>query len=347
MKYGRRLSRRDFIKILGSTSAALTLAACTSQKQENSPSTTPGLSTQVLSPTAELSNTSTSQSAETAAQPETPSPEPTQSAAYLAVVRGSDPSAITTTVLEAIGGIERFVKNGANVIIKPNICTNYYSYEYGATTNPDVVAAIVRLCLGAGAGRVRVMDSPFGGTPESAYEKSGIAVAVGAAGGEMEVMNPHKFVVNDIPEGLDIQEWSLYQDALDADVLINIPIAKTHSLTRLTLGCKNMMGLIENRGGIHSHIGQRIADLVSIFRPELTIIDATRILVANGPTGGSLDDVRITNTVIASSDIVAADAYGATLFDLAGSDIGYIQAAANMGLGISDLSTLNIEEINI
>jgi uncharacterized protein (DUF362 family) len=346
MKYPRRLSRRDFIKILVSTSAALTLAACIPQKQEIFPTLTTGLPTQSPSPTDEATHAATDKPMDNNNPPAETTSEATPSPAYLGVARGSDPAAITTAALAALGGIERFVKSGANVILKPNICTNYYSYEYGATTNPDVVATLVRLCFGAGAGRVRVMDSPFGGSAESAYEKSGIAAAVGAAGGEREGMNPPKFLINSIPKGLDIQEWSLYQDALDADVLINIPIAKSHSLTRLTLGCKNLMGLIENRGGIHSNIHQRIADLVSIFQPELTIIDATRILVANGPTGGNLDDVRITNTIIASPDIVAADAYAATLFGLQGSDIGYIQTVANMGLGELDLGKLNIEEIN-
>ena len=86
---------------------------------------------------------------------------------------------------------------------------------------------------------------------------------------------------------------------------------------------------------------------VSLVRPALTVVDAVRILTAHGPTGGSLDDVQQTNTIIASHDIVAADAWAATLFGLAGEDIAYIQAAADMGLGTMDLSSIKVEEISI
>jgi uncharacterized protein (DUF362 family) len=266
---------------------------------------------------------------------------------YLAVSRGTDIPEMVRRALAAIGGIERFVPGGANVIIKPNICTDYYSYEFGATTNPLVVGTLVSLAFGAGASRVRVMDNPFGGTAVSAYKRSGIEEAASAVGGEMEVMNKNKFRLSDIPEGKDIREWIFYQDILDADVVINVPIAKHHGTTSLTLGCKNMMGIIQNRGQIHANIHQRIADLVSRVRPALTVVDAVRTLMRGGPTGGDLNDVRLTNTLIASADVVAADAYAASLFGLKGSDIGYIQAAADMSLGILDLSTVKTEEITV
>jgi uncharacterized protein (DUF362 family) len=245
----------------------------------------------------------------------------------------------------AIGGIERFVKSGDDVIVKPNICVDFRTFEYAATTNPEVVAALVRLCLGAGARRVRVMDSPYGGNPESAYARSGIADAVTAAGGQMETMNPAKFRETDIPEGKDIRSWSVYQDVLNTDVLIDVPIAKHHSRARLTLAGKNLLGIIQSRNKMHSKLGQRTADLMSLVRPNLTVVDAVRILMDHGPGGGNLDDVRLTNTVIASHDIVAADAYAATLFDLSGEDIAYVKAAAEMGLGTLDLSSIQIEEI--
>jgi uncharacterized protein (DUF362 family) len=243
--------------------------------------------------------------------------------------------------------MERFVKGGDDVIIKPNICVDYRTYEYAATTNPDVVAALVELCLGAGAKRVRVMDSPFGGGPESAYAKSGIAAAVKAAGGVMEPMAGPKFLETDIPEGRDLTRWPIYQDVLTTDVLIDVPIAKHHSLARLTLGGKNLMGVILGRGMIHSNLSQRIADLVSVVRPTLTVVDAVRTLMDHGPTGGNLNDVRKADTVIASHDIVAADAYAATLFGLTGQDIGYVRAAADMGLGTMDLKAVRIEEVSL
>ncbi len=273
---------------------------------------------------------------------------PTPSPAYLAVAHGADPAEITRRAIAAVGGIERFVKPGANVIIKPNICVAYHGPEYAATTNPDVVAAIVTLCLGAGAKRVRVMDYSFGGTPESAYVKSGIGDAVKAAGGEMELMAKMKYREVAIPNGRILKKYSVYGDILDADALINVPIAKNHGSTRLTLGMKNMMGTVYDRNGFHARgIHQCIADLNSVVRPQLTVVDAVRILTANGPTGGNLKDVKQMDTVIASTDVVAADSYATTLFGLAGNDIDYIRFGAEMGLGEMDLSKIKIEEIQV
>ncbi|MFP4346060.1 MAG: DUF362 domain-containing protein, partial [Anaerolineales bacterium] len=274
-----------------------------------------------------------------------PTPPPAAPDAYLGVARGPDPQALVTAALAAIGGIERFVKSGDEVILKPNICTDYRTYEYGATTNPEVMAALVKLCLGAGAKRVKVMDNPFGGPPESAYARSGIADAVHAAGGEMVIMHRAKFQTTPIPDGISIQEWNVYQEILDADVVINVPIAKHHSGAGLSLGAKNLIGVVSGPGGLHADLHQRIADLASLVRPHLTVVDAIRTLMRRGPTGGNLDDVKLQNTVIASHDIVAADAYAATLFGLTGADIGYIQAAADMGLGTLDLGSVKIEEV--
>jgi uncharacterized protein (DUF362 family) len=266
---------------------------------------------------------------------------------YLAVARGSDPEAITRAALKALGGIERFVQKDHDVVIKPNICVSYHTAEYAATTNPGVVAALVKLSREAGAGRVRVMDNPFGGTAESAYANSGIAEAVKAAGGEMVVMSPVKFGEVDIPDGVDLKKWEVYRDALECDVLINVPIAKHHSLARITLGGKNLLGLIASPNRIHSNMGERLADLYSLFRPTLTVVDAYRILMNHGPTGGSLDDVKQTETVIASHDLVAADAYGATLFGMKGEDIAYTNAMAKRGLGTLDLASVKVEEVNV
>ena len=274
-----------------------------------------------------------------------PSLGPAADQAYLAVARGGSPAEITERAVAALGGIGRFVHSGDDVIIKPNICVAYHTYEYAATTNPEVVATLVSLCLGAGAKKVRAMDYPFGGSADAAYERSGIAQAVTAAGGQMEQMAKMKYRKTPIPAGRDIQEWPVYQDVLEADVLINVPIAKHHSLCRLTLSMKNLLGVVLDRSKYHRNLGQRLADLTSLVYPTLTVVDAVRILVDHGPTGGSLDDVKQMDTVIASHDPVAADSYAATLFDLTGADIAYVKAAAEMGLGEMELSSLKIEEI--
>ena len=311
-----RLTRRQFLKLTGAAAAGISLfgPGCTSRPAEIASRRTP--------------------------------PALTGDQAYLAVARGADPAAITKAAIASLGGMERFVQSGDDVIVKPNICVAYHPPEYAATTNPTVVATLVELCLGGGARRVRVMDTPFGGTPESAYAVSGIADAMRAAGGEMEVMSPVKFVKTAIPEGRDLTEWEVYQDVLEADVLINVPIAKDHNLARLSLGIKNLLGVITKPNQMHSNLGQRAADLVSLIRPTLTVVDAVRILTAGGPTGGSLNYVQQADTVIASHDFVAADAYAATLFDMTGADIAYVKAAADMGLGTLDLGG-KVKELSV
>ena len=337
MSEQEHFNRREFLRTISLTGAGIYLAGCTQKPTQALP--TPF--SEIATPVTDVNNQDAA--GETTSEAE----KPVYGDVYLSAVRGENPTEMTRQAVAAVGGIERYVSNGMDVIIKPNICTDYYSFEYGATTNPEVIAALISLSLSAGAKRVRVMDNPFGGTAQSAYRKSGIEEAVIQAGGEMEVMNSNKFRPNEIPDGVDIKEWTFYQDILDADVVINVPIAKHHGTTGLTLGCKNLMGTILNRGQIHANIDQRIADLTSRIRPALTVIDGIRTLMRNGPTGGDLNDVKMSNTIIASADVVSADSYAATLFGNTGADIGYIQSAANMGLGIMDLNSIKVEEFSI
>lgn len=276
----------------------------------------------------------------------TPPPHPPGDAAYLAVARGESPTTLVQRSVHALGGMERFVKPGNDVIIKPNICGSGRTPEYATTTNPEVVAALVALCLGAGAKRVRVMDYPFSGTAEDAYDNSGIAEAVRAAGGEMEVMTKMKFQDTLIPNGQAITSCRVYRDIVEADVLIDVPIAKHHSDTVLTLGMKNMMGVVSNPQSYHTaDMAERVTDLNTLARPHLVVVDAIRILMQNGPTGGKLEWVKQTNTIIASHDIVAADSFGATLFGKTALDLPIVHAGARRGLGTMDLKNIKIEEI--
>jgi len=324
------LSRRDFLRAalvgVGALMAARFLSAC-----------------------------SPSQSAAPAAAAPVPSgvpqsPEPASNPiGYpdIVVVKNGEPEELVRKAIDTLGGIKRFVKKGDNVILKPNIGPAIRTYEYAATTNPWVVAAVAKLCLEAGAGRVRVMDRPFGGTAESGFAISGIKEQVEKAGAEIEIMSKFKFISTEIPQGKDIKKWDIYEDVLKADVLINIPIAKHHSGSRLTLGMKNLMGTIQNAQLFHMNLHQRIADLASRVRPTLTVVDAVRILVANGPTGGDLKDVRKLDTIIAGTDIVAIDSYATSLFGLKPDDIPNIKMAVSAGLGTSDLSSLNIKELSL
>jgi uncharacterized protein (DUF362 family) len=338
-----KFNRRDFLRIsagvLGWATLGELLAACGREISATSQSTFP-----TLSPIKTAGAAASTLPAMTTA----PSAAATQ--AYLpdlAVTRSGEPEDLVRRAVAALGGMERFVAKGANVIVKPNICVAYNTYEYAATTNPWVVGTLVKMCFEAGASKVQVMDFPFGGTAQAAYAISGIKEHVEAAGGEMVEMSMLKYVTTAIPNAVRLNQVNLFGDILKADTLINVPIAKVHSLSRLTLGMKNLMGLVRDRPVLHAHLSQNLADITSLIKPRLTVVDAVRVLVSNGPTGGSLDDVKRLDTVIASPDIVAADSYAATLFGLKPEDLGYIVAGAKMGLGRSDLQNLRIEEIAV
>lgn len=262
----------------------------------------------------------------------------------LAVRRGQDIPRLVRDTLGALGGMAKFVKPGSVVVVKPNIGWDR-TVELAANTHPEVVRALVELCLEAGAKQVRLFDRTCN-DPRRCYTQSGIAAAVATVKSdrvELEHMDPRAYREVAIKGGKAFPTWEFYQPALEADVFINVPIAKHHSISRLTLGMKNLMGVIGgSRGKLHTDIAEALADINSVLPSDLTVIDATRILVANGPQGGRTEDVRRLDTLIASPDLVAADAYAATLFDLKPEEIPSIVAGARRGLGVMDLGKIRL-----
>ncbi len=259
----------------------------------------------------------------------------------VSVAEGTDFAAVTRRVITALGGMKDFVKLGNTVVVKPNMGWDRKP-EYAANTHPVVVKTVVEECLAAGAKKVKVFDNTCNDA-RRCYESSGIQAILR----DMKKVDV-RFVENDrfrktALNGRFLKDWPLYDDALAADVLINVPIAKHHSLTGLTLGLKNMMGIMgENRGYIHRSIEDALADVNSIVKSHLVIIDATRILTAHGPQGGNLKDVKILNKVIASRDIVAADAYATTLFGMKPQDISTTVTAYKRGLGEMNLNKIKV-----
>lgn len=342
------LSRKNFLRFLAASLGSLYLSGCINQDKLLSRS----LSPEKITSTPFLPRSQNTVEVEPTAEPaELPTQEPslTPNPVYpdLVVARKGDPEEMVRAAVAALGGMGRFVKPGDVVVVKPNICASYHSYEYAATTNPWVVGAIVKLALQEGAKQVKVMDFPFGGTAEQAYHNSGIQAEVQKAGGKMVVMSNIKFVETAIPDGKDLKSARIFDDVLRADVLINVPIAKHHELARLTLAMKNLMGVIYDRPAMHFNLGQRLADLSTRVRSHLVIVDAVRMLMAHGPTGGNLADVKRADTIIASPDIIASDSYAATMFGVEPEKLGYIKKGVQMGLGIKNLDKLNIEEINL
>jgi uncharacterized protein (DUF362 family) len=262
----------------------------------------------------------------------------------LAIATGENPAVLTRRAIEALGGMQLFVKSGDTVVIKPNIGWDRKP-EFAANTNPEVVVELVRMARESGAKLVRVFDNPCNDM-RLTYQNSGIYESVKAAGGMINFINPRKFQPGDFPDGSLMQDWPIYRDAVECHCFINVPVAKHHGLTTLSLSIKNLMGVCGGmRGMLHMDIDQKLAELAAFIRPELTVIDAYRILLRHGPTGGRLEDVKLTKTIIASADPVLADSYATTLFEQSPADIGYIRAAAAAGLGSMALTPDKILKI--
>lgn len=252
-----------------------------------------------------------------------------------AAARGADSAANLRRAVEAVGGMGRFVKQGEVVVIKPNVGWDRLP-EQAANTDPQVVAELVRLCRAAGAKRVIVTDNSCN-DPRRCFTRSGIAAAAAQAGAEVVDASSAVFVTASLSgysAGLEVLE-----SVLQADRVINVPVVKHHSLSRTTLGMKNWMGVLgRGRNRLHQSIHRATAELGAMFRPTLTVMDATRILLANGPQGGSLADVRAVGAVAVGTDPLACEVWGATLMGLQPASLGFITEAAQRGIGRADLS---------
>ena len=262
-------------------------------------------------------------------------------------LNGSHVAAVTRTAIRNLGGMGRFVHKGDDVIVKPNIYGTR-TPAMACTTNPTVVATVIRECLKAGARRVRVMDLPCGGGAAESYRMSGIQQAAKAAGGKAVLMSSSRFREYRIPKGRALRSMGVYRDIMQCDVLIDVPIAKVHGGGQISMACKNLMGCVSRPGEMHGALHQAIPDLLSLIRPELVVIDGTRVRVADGPGGTSLNDVRKRYTVIASTDAVAADSYAVR--HLLGRDpdgIAQLVNARRMGIGRTDLAALSTKRVKL
>jgi uncharacterized protein (DUF362 family) len=264
----------------------------------------------------------------------------------LAVISG-DPASATKKALEALGGISRFVKKGQRVVLKPNM-SFARTPEFSATTHPLVVAAVAHACMEAGAHQVLVLDHTLQ-RAELCLERTGIRDACkNISGVHVLALQERKFFGEiQIPQGKVLDRAEVMKDILEAHVLINIPVAKSHSATGVSLGLKGLMGMIWDRESFHSqyNINQAIADLATVIKPQVTILDATRALVSGGPGGPG--EVRKPNLVIAGIDPIAVDSYGVSLApwygqNFKGRQVEHILVAHQRGLGKIDIDQLRI-----
>lgn len=255
----------------------------------------------------------------------------------LAIVKNGLPEEMTRKAVELLGGMSRLVRPGQTVAIKPNMSWERPP-EQAVNTNPGVVAEAVRMCLEAGAKRVMVFDRTID-NPSRCYLASGIAKAAAAAGADVHFTQDRLFEPVRIDGAYRLKEWTFYREALEADVLISIPILKRHILTSMTLGFKNMMGLVGgSRERFHGSFDDMIVDVNRVLRPKLTIMDAYRALTQNGPGGGSIAGVMLMKTIVAGTDPVQVDSVSAKLLGGDAKHLGYPKLAEKAGLGTTNFT---------
>ena len=264
----------------------------------------------------------------------------------LVVASGDDPYKMTVKAVEAMGGMEKFVKKGDVVLVKPNIGWDR-SPEQAGNTNPQVVAALIDMSFKAGAKRVNVFDITCNDA-RRCYANSGIEKTATNHGANVYYPEDWDTVKATFSYKSPMEGWPILKDAIACDVLINVPVLKHHGLTRLTLSMKNLMGVCGgNRGIMHQNIGEKLVDLTDFMNPELTVIDAYRVLVRNGPSGGSLDDVENVKKIIVAADPTLADIVACGIAGVETSVVPYVQCAIRRNFGITDPSKANMLNITV
>jgi uncharacterized protein (DUF362 family) len=259
----------------------------------------------------------------------------------LAIAESTDHRKAASTAIEMLGGIDKFIKKGDVVAIKPNMAWAREP-QYAANTNPEVVAEVIKLCYKAGAKKVIVTDNPCDNA-RSVFNLSKIPLLAQKENADVFIPQRRHYENMDIG-GKFLGQWPVLKIFKEVDKVINIPVAKNHSSSKVTIGMKNWMGAIGgNRGFLHQNLHQAIFELATFFKPNLTLIDCTRIMLQGGPSGGSLSYVRKLNRIIATTDVVAGDAVACEYLEINPYDVRYLTLAADNGLGQISKSNMNIQ----
>lgn len=286
-----------------------------------------------------------------AAETASPSPTATRNAEgprpVLVAVRDGSRSAMLDRALAELGGMGAFVKRGQTVVVKPNIGWDVPP-ERGANTHPELVARIIELCFEAGARSVSVFDNTVDQW-RRAYENSGIEPAAKKAGATIVNGKDESLYRNvAVPNGVRLREAKVHQLYLEADVIINVPVLKTHGGGIITACLKNLMGVVWDRRYYHANdLHQCIADFLTLRKPHLNIVDAYHPMVRNGPRGRSVEDCVEMRTLLVSTDGVAADAAGARMLNLDPGTIRHLTAATELGVGQVNLDRVEVRRIRL
>lgn len=276
-------------------------------------------------------------------------PPPPEPFAELVVARGGlidSPTLASELVgkaVDALGGMKRFISRGDVVVVKPNIGWDRMPI-HAANTNPDVVGAVIEQAFNAGAKRVVVADGSCN-EAERCFQRSGIWRKAYALGADVILPAEHRYRTTRM-KGEILDEWPIFTTLVDADKVINVPVAKHHNLAKYTGAMKNWYGILGGRRNrLHQSIDVSIADLATFMRPSLVVVDAMRVLVRNGPQGGNIDDTKVMNTVVASVDQVAADAFACTLIGQHRDNLAYLKMAHERGIGTMFWEHLRVKEV--
>ncbi|MGB2631290.1 MAG: DUF362 domain-containing protein [Candidatus Omnitrophota bacterium] len=254
----------------------------------------------------------------------------------LVIAEGDDPYKNTVKAVEAMGGMERFVKKGSIVTLKPNISWDR-TPEQAGNTNPQVVAALIDFCYKAGAKRVNIFDNTCQ-EARRCYITSQIPETAKEHGAYVYHPDEWNVVKMHLPYKSPMEGWPVFKDAVKCDTFISAPVLKHHGLTGLTISMKNLMGICSGkRGLIHVDIDRKLVDLTDFISPDLVIVDATRVLVRNGPSGGNLEDVVTMNKIVAATDSTLADAFASTLVGKDPLFLGNVRTAVERGYGSADI----------
>ena len=248
-------------------------------------------------------------------------------------------------VFEISGGIHRFISRGDVVVIKPNVSWARAPH-LAATTNPKVLESVIRLCKEAGAKKIRIADNTIHDA-RRCFAVTGIGEV--AKKTHSDLVHPRSSLMREMNiDGHRLGAWPVFVPFIEADKIINVPVAKHHGLSGLTLGMKNWIGGVGgSRWALHQDIHQSIVDLAQFFKPTITLIDATRIMIRNGPSGGSPSDTVKKNTLILSNDPVAADAKASVLFGYKPEDVGFVKLGQKWGLGTYDFNKLSLNKVTL
>lgn len=256
---------------------------------------------------------------------------------------GTNKEDILKRVLSPLGGMGKFVK-GKRVVLKPNGGWAR-APSVAANTNPDLLVALAKIAKSAGAKEVKIVERPCDTPWKLTFDTNELNKAAARAKVKLVAgAKKSQFKQVAIGKGKVLKRTDVIKEVLDCDVLINVPVLKVHSTTKMTAGIKNLMGIVWDRQAWHvsADLDQCIADFLYAVKPQLTIVDCTTVLLSNGPKGPG--KTKTLNKVVASTDPVACDAYACTLIDIKGSQVPHLAKAAKLGFGEIDVAKMTVKK---